>query len=179
MGLFTFVVMQSNLIFLIGFMGVGKTTIGKRLANKLNIPFIDLDQEIEKKFQISINEFFAKYGEQAFRTEETKMLKFIISESEQAIISVGGGLPCYNENIQRMNVAGKTLYLQRPAKELYNRLVNSKADRPLLNDLKGDELLRFIEDKLLVREGFYNQAQIKLTRDQQEISEIVELLKSS
>ena len=176
MGIFTFVPMQNNRIFLIGFMGVGKTTIGKRLANKLDIPFVDLDQIIEDKFQISINEFFSKYGEATFRKEETKMLESVIGEFDKAIISVGGGLPCFNENMERMNANGTTCYLHRPAKELFQRLINSKTDRPLLRDLNDDELLNFIDNKLLEREVYYNQAKFTFTREEQELNQIIKIL---
>jgi shikimate kinase len=168
--------MQSNLIFLIGFMGVGKTTIGKRLANKLNIPFVDLDQEIEEKFKISINEFFSKYGEATFRKEETKMLESVITKFDKGIISVGGGLPCFNQNMERMNANGTTCYLHRPAKELFQRLINSKIDRPLLRDLNDDELLSFIDTKLIEREVYYNQAQFKFMREEQELNQIITIL---
>lgn len=157
-------------------MGVGKSTIGKRLANKLNIPFVDLDQKIESKFQISINEFFSKYGESTFRKEETKMLLSSIDEFENAVISVGGGLPCFNQNMQTMNNSGLTCYLHRPPKELFHRLVNSKSERPLLKDLNDDQLLNFIENKVDEREVFYNQAKFVLNRDQQELDQIIEIL---
>ncbi|PWH86767.1 shikimate kinase [Brumimicrobium oceani] len=169
--------MQNNRIFLIGFMGVGKTSIGKRLANKLNIPFVDLDQEIEKKFKISINEFFSKYGELSFRKEETKMLLDTIHEFQNAIISVGGGLPCFNQNMKTMNNNGVTCYLHRPPKELFHRLVNSKSERPLLKDLNDDQLLEFIENKVEEREAFYNQAKIVFNRDEQELDSMIKVLK--
>lgn len=168
--------MQKNLIFLIGFMGVGKTTIGKKLAKKLSIPFLDLDYLIEKKFKISINDFFEKYGEPTFRKEETLMLEEVITGNQSAIVSVGGGLPCFNENMKRMNEAGTTCYLHRPAKELFQRLINSKAERPLLKDLNDEELLQFIEKKIEEREVYYNQAAIKFTRDQQEVNEMIKIL---
>ncbi len=168
--------MQSKRIFLIGFMGVGKTTIGKRLAKKLDFPFVDLDQAIEEKFKISINEFFSKYGESAFRNEETKMLESVIIEYDTVVISVGGGLPCFNENMQRMNAAGITCYLHRPAKELFQRLVGSKTNRPLLKDLNDDEMLSFIEIKLSEREAFYNQSNFIFKRNQQEVRQIIEAL---
>lgn len=133
---------------------------------------------IENKFQITINAFFEKYGEATFRKEETKMLEEVISNNVEAIVSVGGGLPCYNDNMKRMNAAGVTCYLQRPAKELFQRLKNSKGNRPLLKELNNDELLEFIEDKLREREVYYNQASLVFNRYQQEVESIVKTLSS-
>ncbi|RFC53199.1 shikimate kinase [Brumimicrobium aurantiacum] len=168
--------MQKNLVFLIGFMGVGKTTLGKKIAKKLEYTFVDIDQKIESKFKISINEFFNKYGETTFRKEETKMLESIISEENNAIISVGGGLPCFNGNMELMNKSGVTCYLKRPPKELYHRLVNGKGNRPLLKELNDEELLLFIENKLNEREMYYNQARFVFLRDRQSVENLVEEL---
>src|SRR5690554_3520166 len=176
MDLFTFVDMQKKSVFLIGFMGVGKTTLGKKIAKKSGLPFIDLDQEIETSFEMSINSIFDKYGETFFRKEETKMLKKVIAENQHVIISVGGGLPCFNNNMELMNRAGLTCYLHRPAKELYQRLRNSKDERPLLRKLNDEELLSFIEVKLLEREVFYSKAKIIVYRDQQDVSSLMKLL---
>lgn len=176
MDLFTFVDMQKKSVFLIGFMGVGKTTLGKKIANKSGLPFIDLDKEIETAFEMSINSIFDKYGETFFRKEETKMLKKVIEENQHFIISVGGGLPCFNNNMELMNRAGLTCYLHRPARELYQRLRNSKDERPLLRELNDEELLNFIEDKLLEREVFYKQASLVVTREQQEVNLMMNVL---
>lgn len=171
--------MQNNLIFLIGFMGAGKTTIGKKLARQLNIDFVDLDQTLENKFGITINEFFTQYGEAAFRIEETKMLKEIVLLHNKAVISVGGGLPCFNENMEVMNREGVTCYLHRPAKELFQRLKTGKTTRPLLRDLEGPELLSFIESKLEDRSRYYEMAKHKFLRHQQTTEYIVEKLAES
>lgn len=168
--------MQNKRIFLIGFMGVGKTTLGKKLANKTKLPFFDIDQEIEKVSDLSINMIFEKYGEVYFRKEETKMLNKLINNYPEAIISVGGGLPCFNDNMKLMNRAGLTCYLQRPAKELFHRLKNSKENRPLLTGKSDAELLQYIEVKLLEREVFYSKAKIIVYRDQQDVSSLMKLL---
>jgi shikimate kinase len=168
--------MQNKSVFLIGFMGVGKTTLGKKLANKLGLPFIDIDQEIEKLFDMTINSIFEKFGETFFRTQETRMLLEIITNEKQTIVSVGGGLPCFNNNMDLMNKVGITCYLHRPAKELYQRLKNSTDERPLLRELNDEQLLEFIEDKLLERENYYKQAKHIITRDQQEIKQLIKML---
>lgn len=163
-------------IFLIGFMGAGKTTLGKKIAHRSGLPFLDIDQEIENHFQLSINAIFEKYGEPFFRKEESKMLIQIINKYPKAIISVGGGLPCFNKNMELMNNAGITCYLQRPAKELFHRLEKDTKNRPLLLNKSKEELLQFIQDKLSEREVFYNKSKIIAQRDQQEIDTLMKLL---
>ena len=168
--------MQNGIVFLIGFMGVGKTTLGKKLANRLNVPFIDIDTEIEKKNELSISYYFERFGESSFREEETKILEEVIRANNKAIVSVGGGLPCFNRNMERMNSAGITCYLRRPAKELFQRLKNAKTKRPLIANLNEVELLSFIEEKLTEREEFYLQSKIIIGRDQQNVGSMVEVL---
>lgn len=167
-------------IFLIGFMGAGKTSVGKKLAKKMGLTFIDLDEALIIKFGISINEYFAKFGEESFRDEETKMLKETISDlkinNETGVISTGGGLPCFNSNMEQMNKNGVTIYLERPAKELFHRLVNNRSKRPLLLRLNEDELLQFITDSLEKRKLFYRQAKLILNREEQGINDIVKRL---
>jgi shikimate kinase len=169
---------MEQLIFLTGFMGVGKTTTGKRLANSLSIDFIDTDEMIEKKYSCSIVEYFENYGESSFRKEERAILLDIIKSNNQAVISVGGGLPCYNDNMEFMNQNGTTVYLQRPSKELFHRLLQGRHKRPLIARMSDDELLNFIESKLQEREKFYLLAEIIADRDQQEPSELIELIEA-
>jgi|SRR5690554_5975349 len=168
--------MQTKRVFLIGFMGAGKTSIGKKLANSFGLPFLDVDSLLVEKHKMSINDFFQKYGEKAFREEETRVLKEIIATYSEAIIAVGGGLPCFNENMTLINKEGISIYLHRPAKELFARLRNKKEDRPLIRDLSDDELLAFIEGQLLKREQFYNQAHLKVGRDEQKLNLLKEML---
>lgn len=167
---------MNNRIFLIGFMGVGKTTIGKQLARKLTLPFVDIDQEIEMETGETINSIFEKYGEEAFRKWESETLLKMIEKYPSAIVSVGGGLPCYFNNMKLMNELGITCYLHRPAKELFQRLKNSKTERPLIKNLNDSELLRFIEKSLLKREEYYQQAQFTFLRNQQTVEYIKKTL---
>jgi len=177
MGLFTFVHMQNKQIFLIGFMGAGKTTLGNKIAEKLGVSFIDIDQEIESLLGMTISSVFEKNGEEFFRTQESKMLLDVILSQKQAIVSVGGGLPCFNNNMELMNKSGLTCYLKSPAEELYRRLKNSTINRPLLKELNDEELLRFIESKLLEREKYYNEAKLIVPTEDQYLDRIIELLK--
>ena len=144
-------------IFLVGFMGSGKTTIGKKLANYLKSEFVDLDKLIEVKAGMSIVDYFEIHGEIAFRELEKDVLQKAYF-AENAIIATGGGAACFDDNMAWMNENGHVVYLSLPPKALAVRLENSKADRPLIRNLKGDELVQFISDKLEEREPFYNQS---------------------
>ncbi len=168
--------MENQRIFLVGFMGAGKSTLGKKLANKIGYQFIDIDQEIEKKFEMSILSFFKLYGESIFREEETRMVNKIIDEDRNAVIATGGGLPVFNNNMALLNRSGITCYLHRPVKELYQRLSKNREKRPLIKDLDDDRLLEFIEAGLTKRETYYNLSQHKLSRDQQTVEQIINIL---
>ena len=148
-----------GLIFLIGFMGCGKTTLGRRLASRLDVEFLDLDHVLEIKAGISIADYFVQYGEDAFRKLESQVLKET-HYPEYAIISTGGGLPCFFDNIKWMNAHGKTIYIKLSPKTLADRLENEKIHRPLLRNKHGEQLVNFIAGKLEEREVFYNQANI-------------------
>ncbi|MDR0832851.1 MAG: shikimate kinase [Candidatus Symbiothrix sp.] len=146
-------------IFLIGYMGAGKTTVGKHLAQALGLQFIDLDQFIENRYHKKVSELFAEKGETGFRELEKKAL-LEVSEFEDVIISTGGGTPCFFDNMQVMNAIGQTIYLKIPAGELAARLIKSshKGTRPLLNGKTDDEIRQFVRDNLAAREPFYNQS---------------------
>ena len=146
-------------IFLIGFMGSGKTTLGRKLASRMGFEFIDLDHKLEQQVELSIAEYFSFFGEDAFRTKEAEVLKKSIYPDD-AIISTGGGLPCYFDNMDWMKANGKVVYIKLPPKTLADRLESGKEERPLLQDKHGDDLVNFIEQKLAEREGFYAQANI-------------------
>lgn len=152
-------------------MGVGKTSIGKKLANKLDVQFLDTDELLEQQFGMTIAEFFAENGEGTFRIAEKELLNEF--DFKNAIVATGGGLPCFNENMETMNSKGITILLDRPAKELQQRLMNSKKQRPLIKNLENNELLRFIEAKLKERLPFYERAKITLDRNSQSSDEII------
>jgi shikimate kinase len=167
--------MASKRIILIGYMASGKTTLGKKLANKLNIPFIDVDSKIEELESCSISEIFEKKGEGAFRLIETQFLKSY-NFPESFVLSTGGGMPCFNDNMDLLNKIGVTFYLKRPVKELVNRLVNAKEKRPLVEGKSIEELESFINDTLLVRSPFYESSQYVLNRESQTVEEIIDCL---
>jgi shikimate kinase len=144
-------------VYLIGFMGCGKTSWGKKLAAGLGYNFIDLDHVLEAQVGSTIAEYFASHGEEAFRKLESEVLKQT-EYPENVIVSTGGGLPCFFDNMDWMNQHGQTLYIQLSPRGLASRLENAKTPRPVLQGKKGDELVAFIEHKLSEREGFYLQA---------------------
>jgi shikimate kinase len=146
-------------IFLIGYMGAGKTTLGKQLSNQMNLTFIDLDHHIEARYHRTINELFAENGEKAFRDVERRMLHEV-SMFEDVLISTGGGAPCFFDNMEFMNSVGKTVYIKVSPPELANRLDMVHQTRPVLSGRRGNELLTFITESLEVRKPFYEQASI-------------------
>jgi shikimate kinase len=144
-------------IFLLGYMGSGKTTIGKRLAKKLNMQFIDMDVFIENRYRKTISEIFAGKGETKFREMEKTVLHEV-AQFENVVISTGGGTPCFFDNMAVMNESGLTIYLKASVDELAGRLSISKDKRPLVKDKKTEELKTFISGNLEKREPFYQQA---------------------
>lgn len=138
-------------------MGSGKTTLGRKLAARLNYEFMDLDHIFEAREGMTIAQYFAAHGEYAFRALESKLLKEA-SYPENAVVSTGGGLPCFFDNIQWMNAHGKTVYIKLAPKTLADRLKSERTVRPVLQGKQGEDLVAFIEQKLAEREKFYNQA---------------------
>jgi len=149
-------------IFLIGFMGSGKTYWGKIWARQKGLAFYDLDEIIESKEGRSVAAIFEKEGEGYFRKIETAALHNF-SDKDDCIVACGGGAACFNDNMQWMNEHGTTVYLAASAPYILSRVKEEEKDkRPLINKLNEAELLFFIEQKLKEREPFYNQAQLIL-----------------
>jgi shikimate kinase len=148
-------------IFIIGFMGSGKTHWGKIWAAKSGLQFFDLDEVIEQEEKKSVAEIFSQKGEAYFRQREMEMLQ-IFATKENCIIACGGGTPCFNNNMQWMSANGTTVYLLATAKEIFNRVITEQQKRPLIKDFSPQELLVFIENKLQEREIYYSQAKIIL-----------------
>jgi len=141
-------------------MGSGKTSLGKKLARKLNIAFVDLDAEITKIENRSITEIFREVGEEGFREIEKKILADWLN-NDNYLMACGGGTPCYSDNIEQMNAVGTTLYLDLPEAILLNRLIPLKATRPLIAGKNKDELKSFIHSELTKRKSCYQKAKIK------------------
>ena len=146
-------------IFLIGFMGSGKSHWGSLWAKEKDLDFIDLDKLIEEQEHKTVAEIFEINGEDYFRQAEAHMLR-MMADKENTIIACGGGTPCFNENMEWMNRNGITIYLQTTASNILQRVVAEKNKRPLIKKLNEAELLFFIEQKLQERESFYSAAKI-------------------
>jgi shikimate kinase len=147
-------------IFLIGFMGSGKTHWGRLLSQKLSIPFFDLDEKISEQEGKSIPEIFATAGEEHFRTQEKEMLHLITESYENFVMACGGGSPCFFNNIDYMHTAGTTVWINTPLELLFQRLVKEKEKRPLIKDLSDKQLKSFIAKKFADRKIYYEQADI-------------------
>lgn len=148
-------------IFLIGFMGCGKSTFGKKLAVKLGYDFIDLDHVLENEVGSNIGDYFASHGEAAFRALESKVLKEY-NYPENCVVATGGGAPCYFDNMDWMNNNGTTLYIEMTPIALAKRLEKGKEKRPLLKDMNEEQLISFIESKLAERNPFYKRAALSI-----------------
>jgi len=155
-------------IFLIGFMGSGKTTIGRKLSAQLQFRFVDLDGLIEEEMNMSVSELFSKMGEPFFRNKEKEMILDII-KNENQVISVGGGAPCFFNNLEIMNDNGITIYLKMTSGTLLQRLLQlpaaARANRPLLVNKSREELFDYISSTLEKREEFYNKAKIVVSNE--------------
>ncbi len=155
-------------IFLIGFMGSGKTHWGRQLSQKLSIPFFDLDEQVVNSEGHSINEIFEIFGEEYFRLKEKGTLHIISESHSSFVMACGGGTPCYFNNIEYMNQSGTTVWINTPVQILFKRLLKEKNHRPLLRGLTDQQLMSFITKKLGDRKIYYEQATIII--DDEEIS---------
>ncbi len=152
-------------IFLIGYMGAGKTTLGKAFAHSANLTFIDLDWYIEERYHKSVQELFVERGEEGFRQLERNMLHEV-GDFENVVISCGGGTPCFFDNMEYMNSCGETVFLEVSPQVLFNRLKVAKQQRPLLNGKSDAELLEFIVGGINKRIPFYSKAKHTFIADE-------------
>lgn len=146
-------------VYLIGYMGSGKSTMGRWIAEAMDWNFIDLDHYIENKYHKTIPQIFEEEGETYFRKLEAICLKEV-SDIENIIIGAGGGTPCFFDNMKLINKTGLSIYLRLTPQVVFDRLMSSKNKRPLIEGKSGDELLQFITEKLEEREVYYKKAQV-------------------
>lgn len=161
-------------IFLIGYMGCGKSTLGKQLAAKLDYHFEDLDRYIEKRNNCSIPSFFKRYGEHIFRKEERHRLTELCVE-EDIVIAVGGGTPCFKNNMELMNYWGKTIFINSSLEFLFERLKNRTAHRPLLANKTEEELLAFISKNYEERLPYYQKASYSVQAENIRVEDLLPL----
>lgn len=162
-------------IYLIGYMGCGKSTLGKRLSKHMGLQFTDMDYYIEKRNCKTVPQLFEEFGEDGFRQRERKALEEL-SEFTDVVIATGGGAPCFFDNIELMNKTGKTIYLNINPKILANRLLKSKTERPLIKGKSRDELIEFIDETLRKRNQFYKKAKFEITRPDIDLDEVVKMI---
>jgi shikimate kinase len=163
-------------IFLIGFMGSGKTHWGRLLAAKLKMPFRDLDTVIVEKERKSVSEIFSGMGEEYFRYQEKQTLEEIVDEEESFILSCGGGTPCFFNNIEFMKKSGKVIWLNTSVDVLKERLLKERMSRPLIREIDDNELKRYIIRKLSERRMYYQQADVMVNEENITLEELVRLL---
>lgn len=167
------------IVVLIGYMASGKSTLGKILAEKLSYEFLDLDDYIEKKENSTIKNIFKLKGEIYFRKLETLYLKELLNSKTNLVLSLGGGTPCYSNNMDViLNVDNaKSIYLKASIPTLIKRLKNEKGKRPLIAHIETDDLLaEFIGKHLFERSQFYSLANVTVTTDNKTENDIIEEL---
>jgi shikimate kinase len=161
-------------IFLIGFMGSGKTHWGRALSQKLNIPFFDLDEQVVSHEGKPINQLFAEHGEEYFRMAEKDTLHIITESHDSFVMATGGGTPCYFNNVEYMNRSGTTVWINTPVDILFQRLMGEKEKRPLIKELTDDQLRGFITKKFADRRIYYEQANVAIDEDPVQLDQLIE-----
>jgi shikimate kinase len=163
-------------IFLIGFMGSGKTHWGRQLSLKLDIPFFDLDEQVTSHEGKAINEIFADEGEEYFRLSEKDTLHIITESHDSFVMACGGGTPCYFNNIEYMNRAGTTVCINTEIETLHQLLIKEKDKRPLIKELDDDQLRSFIGKKYSDRRIYYEQADVVVDDEPVQLDKLIELI---
>jgi shikimate kinase len=166
-------------LFLIGFMGSGKSHWGRLLAEKIAHPFFDLDHVITEKEQKSVSQIFSEKGEEYFRVQEKQMLEDLVEEHPKFIISCGGGTPCFFNNITFMKKYGVVVWLNTDVDVLVQRLLKEKHSRPLLKDIPDDDLKSFIMKKLHGRKLYYQQAHVIVNEESLSIDTFMKILSNA
>lgn len=162
-------------IYLIGYMGCGKSRLGRLLAEHMGLQFVDMDDYIEERNCKTVPQIFADHGEDGFRQRERKALEELI-EFTDVVIATGGGTPCFFDNIDIMNKTGKTVFLNIDPAILAERLMNAKTERPLIKGKSREELVAFIDETLKKRKHFYSQARFEITEPDFDLDTLQELI---
>jgi len=161
-------------IYIVGFMGAGKTSLGKKIAHQLGYNFVDLDKAIEDKVEQTVAQLFAEKGEYYFRMKESEVLKEI--SLANTVIACGGGTPCFNNNLDFMFDGGLVIYLKLEPGLILNRLQRNRIKRPLVASLSDEELVKYVYEKLAEREFYYINAHIIFYPMRDKLENLVMLL---
>ena len=162
-------------IILLGYMGCGKSTIAKLLAEKVNLPSLDLDESIEKKEKATVKSIFSEKGEIYFRKLEHEILSDLMKNQDSFILSLGGGTPCYANNHELLKGENIfSIYLNGSVATLYDRLINTNTERPLIADKSPEEMKEFIAKNLFDRSFYYNQAKHMINIDDKTVEDILD-----
>lgn len=163
---------------MIGFMGCGKSTLGRTLAAQLNLTFVDLDSFLEEKYFRTIPQIFEQEGEESFRKKEQAVLAEV-SNFDDVIVATGGGAPCFFENMEVMNNAGYCVFLDVDTESLVQRLMQAKIERPLIKGKSAEELKVFIDELLKKRRPFYEKAKYIIKGSNILPEKVIQLIQSS
>ena len=164
-----------NRIYIVGYMGAGKTTAAKRIANRLGWEVADTDALFEEKYRISVHDFFNKYDENLFRKLESEVLKST-ENLEHTVISTGGGLACFFDNMEWMNQHGLTVFMHISPEAAANRILHSKRKRPLTENKSESELIEFIRQHYAERLPFYEQAHITVKSEDFDLENLIKMI---
>ena len=164
-------------IFLIGYMGCGKSTLGRKIAKATGYRFIDMDATIEEREGASISDIFHYEGEEYFRKAERALIEELGAAEDNLIISTGGGAPTWRDNVAYMNSVGQTFYLRRTAKQIASRLSpHGRQKRPKLRGLNDEELVAFMTENMAEREPFYSQAAWTIDCAERSDAELIDII---
>lgn len=164
-------------VFLVGMPGSGKSTAGKKLAARLGLQFIDLDKYIENKTGQKISVIFQEKGEAAFRQIEHECLKEIVTEKTNILVATGGGAPCFHNNMELINSAGISIYVEMPAAVLRSRLMQGNNERPLFSGLSSAQILEKLNSLINERDRYYSSAHITVHGTNLDVDSLAELIR--
>ncbi|MBR3702300.1 MAG: shikimate kinase [Alistipes sp.] len=166
-------------LFLVGYMGCGKSSLGRKIAKRAEMRFVDMDSVIEEREGASVSDIFRYEGEEYFRGKERELIEEVALAADDVVVSTGGGVPTWQDNMSRMNEIGEVVYLRRTAERIASRLSpHGRQKRPKLRGLNDEELVRFMRENMAEREPFYSQARYCIDCDNLSDEELIEKIVS-